>query len=142
MADETIHDGGVSIGHAARELGLSVDALRYYERENLLLRPVERTGGGNRRYHPQDLDWLRICSRLREAGMPLAELGRFAELVRAGTGNEVDRLALLAAHRARIEERMATLREAHEIIAWKEEVYSELVREGRSTGVWDPTVGT
>jgi DNA-binding transcriptional MerR regulator len=41
--------GGVSIGRAAAELGVSPRTLRYYE-ERGLLPPAERSAGGNRRY--------------------------------------------------------------------------------------------
>ena len=40
-----------------------------------------------------------ICVKLRESGMPLADLKRFAELVRQGSGNEAKRLQLLDTHR-------------------------------------------
>jgi DNA-binding transcriptional MerR regulator len=46
--------------------------------------PLRRTPGGRRTYTAVDVDWLRICVRLRESGMPLADLTRFAALVRQG----------------------------------------------------------
>ncbi|WCB40217.1 MerR family transcriptional regulator [Gordonia polyisoprenivorans] len=67
---------------------MSVHALRFYEREDLLIGPIERTSGGRRRYREVDIDWLRICTRLRESGMPLADLRRFAALVREGSATK------------------------------------------------------
>ncbi|HTX81197.1 MAG TPA: MerR family transcriptional regulator [Streptosporangiaceae bacterium] len=69
-------------------------ALRFYEREGMLASPVQRDPDGHRAYSEQDLEWLDLCIKLRSSGMPLAAIGRYAELVRQGEGNEQDRLAL------------------------------------------------
>lgn len=58
-----------TIGEVADRTGLSVHALRYYEREDLLIGPVRRTAGGRRAYSPVDVDWLRILVKLRESGI-------------------------------------------------------------------------
>lgn len=128
-----------SIGEAADALGVSVHTLRFYEHEGLLLRPVDRTSGGRRRYGKMDIDWLRICTRLRESQMPLSELKRFAELVQAGPGNEADRLAVLGAHRARVNAQMEALAQARDLITWKVTVYENKLRAGDADGLWDPT---
>jgi len=129
-----------SIGEVAERTGLSVHALRFYEREGLLVGPVHRTSGGRRKYASTDVDWLLICVRLRESGMPLAELRRFADLVRQGPGNEVERLRLLDAHQRRVEAQIAALEECREVIAWKVGVYAEHLDRDRADGLWDPTV--
>jgi len=46
----------LSIGEVAERTGLSVHALRFYEREGLLVGPVRRTAGGRRRYTGLDVD--------------------------------------------------------------------------------------
>ncbi|MFJ8539354.1 MerR family transcriptional regulator [Streptomyces sp. NPDC093591] len=130
----------LSIGQVAERTGLSVHALRFYEREGLLVGPVQRTAGGRRRYTPVDVDWLLICVRLRESGMPLADLKRFAELVRHGPGNEAERLRLLDAHQRRVEERIQALEECRSVIAWKVGVYTEHLARDEARGLWDPTV--
>ncbi|BBY31799.1 MerR family transcriptional regulator [Mycolicibacterium sediminis] len=132
--------GGFTIGEVAEAVGLSVHALRFYEREGLLIGPLERTTGGRRRYTQVDVDWLGVCMRLRESRMPLSELKRFATLVRDGPGNEADRLALLDDHRARVDAQIQALEQAREIIAWKTEVYQDKLRAGETDGLWDPTV--
>lgn len=127
-----------SIGEVADEVGMSVHALRFYERQNLLIGPIERTSGGRRRYTRVDVDWLHICSRLRDSGMPLAELQRFAALVRHGPGNEPERLALLDNQRERVDQQIQALERAREIIEWKSDVYRQHVRAGSAVGLWDP----
>ncbi|WP_034520783.1 MerR family transcriptional regulator [Actinomadura rifamycini] len=130
----------LSIGEVAERTGLSVHALRFYEREGLLVGPVRRTAGGRRRYAAADVGWLLICVKLRESGMPLAELKRFAELVRHGPGNEAERLQLLDVHQQRVEAQIQALEECRSVIAWKVGVYAEHLSRGEAGGLWDPTV--
>ncbi|MCM1946016.1 MULTISPECIES: MerR family transcriptional regulator [Streptomyces] len=130
----------LSIGEVAEQTGLSVHALRFYEREGLLVGPVRRSSGGRRRYTSFDVDWLLICVKLRASGMPIADLQRFAELVRQGPGNEAERLRLLDAHRLRVDAQIEALEECRSVIAWKVGVYAEHLANGEAGGLWDPTV--
>jgi DNA-binding transcriptional MerR regulator len=129
----------LSIGDVAEQTGLSVHALRFYEREGLLVGPVRRTSGGRRRYSASDVDWLLICVKLRESGMPLADLRQFAELVRHGPGNEAERLRLLEAHRRRVDAQIQALEECRSVITWKVGVYADHLARGKAEGLWDPT---
>jgi DNA-binding transcriptional MerR regulator len=130
----------LSIGDVAGRTGLSVHALRFYEREGLLLSPhVTRGSGGHRRYTPEDVRWLEICLRLRASGMPLAEIRRYAELVREGPGNEKERLELLRAQQRRVEEQLAELNDCLRIITHKVAVYVQGVADGTAQDLWDVT---
>ncbi|WP_327658668.1 MULTISPECIES: MerR family transcriptional regulator [unclassified Streptomyces] len=129
----------LGIGEVAERTGLSVHALRFYEREGLLVGPLQRTSGGRRRYTALDVDWLLICVKLRASGMPLADLKHFAELVRHGPGNEEQRLRLLDTHRRRVDAQIQALEECRSLIAWKTGVYAEHLARGDAGGLWDPT---
>jgi DNA-binding transcriptional MerR regulator len=98
----------LTIAEAAERTGLTRHTLRYYERDGLMLN-VGRAGSGHRRYSEHDLGWIELITRLRATGMPIREVRRYAELVRAGAGNEVQRLALLRAHRERVRDQLETL---------------------------------
>ncbi|MFJ5829374.1 MerR family transcriptional regulator [Streptomyces sp. NPDC093089] len=139
MTTTGTHEESLGIGEVAERAGLGVHALRFYEREGLLVGPVHRTAGGRRRYTAFEVDWLLICVGLRESGMPLSELGRFADLVRQGPGNEAERLSLLDAHRLRVDARIQALEECRSVIAWKVGVYAEHLARGEAGGLWDPT---
>jgi DNA-binding transcriptional MerR regulator len=111
------HQAGMSIGEAALRTGVSAHTLRYYEQAGLIA-PVSRGGRGERRYAPDDLDWVRLLRRLRSTGMPIREVRRFAELRRQGDATRDERRALLEAHRASVAGRIAELeRGLHEIDA-------------------------
>lgn len=132
-------DAPLSIGEVAERTGLSVHALRFYEREGLLVGPVRRTTGGRRQYATVDVEWLQICVKLRESGMPLADLRRFAALVRQGPGNEAERLELLDGHRRRVDTQIQALVECREVIVRKVDIYADHVNRGQADGLWDPT---
>ncbi|HET8987285.1 MAG TPA: MerR family transcriptional regulator [Humibacillus sp.] len=93
---------GLSIAEAAERTGLTTHTLRYYERDGLMLRAVGRSSSGHRVYTDADLLWITMLTRLRATGMPIREVRAYAVLCRQGDGNEIERLALLQAHRARV----------------------------------------
>ena len=90
----------LSISDAAQATGLSVHTLRYYERAGLMLDPVERAPRATAATSEDEIRWVTLLTRLRATGMPIRRIRDYADLVRAGDGNEDERLALLEAHRA------------------------------------------
>jgi DNA-binding transcriptional MerR regulator len=130
---------GVSIAEAARRTGVSVHTLRYYERAGLVVTTVDRTAAGRRRYRQLDLDWIKICTRLRATGMPIRAIRRYAELVSAGRGNEHERLALLETHRADVLAKIAELNENLRLIDHKVDVYRGRLAAGDADRLWAPT---
>ena len=126
----------LSIGQAAQRTGLSVYALRFYEREGLLPRPVRRRPDGRRAYSEEDLEWVEFCLKLRSSGMPLAAIRRYAELVRQGSGNEQERLMLLREHQERLAAQMASLTAGLEVINFKVKLYEEAVAAGTADPIW------
>jgi MerR family copper efflux transcriptional regulator len=63
----------LSSGELARQAGINVETLRYYERVGLLRRPA-RTASGHRRYDVEVLAFLRIVKLAQELGFTLAEI--------------------------------------------------------------------
>src|SRR4051812_20762847 len=118
---------GSSIGQVARRTGLSVHALRLYERAGLFAGAVNRAANGRRVYTDQDVEWLSTCVKFRASGMPLATIARLAELVGRGPGNEDERLALLLGHEQQVLDRIAELNDSLDLIRMKVGVYREAV---------------
>ena len=63
----------MQIGIVAKKIGLSVDAIRFYERNGLLPRPT-RTEGGFRRYGENDVETLAFVRRVQGLGFKLSEI--------------------------------------------------------------------
>ncbi|RJL22137.1 MerR family transcriptional regulator [Bailinhaonella thermotolerans] len=129
---------GLSIGEVSEATGLGVHALRFFEREGLFLRPIPRSAGGQRVYGQADVEWLLLCNRLRESGMPIATLRRFAGLVRSGPGNEPERLRLLEEHERAVREKIRALNACLEVIHGKVVTYRRHVEDGTAAGLWAP----
>src|SRR5260370_1908450 len=97
-----------SIQQVAELTGLSIDTLRYYERIGLI-EPVNRASSGHRRYRQADLDWIGLLINLRETGMPLAQMTRFAQLHTQGPVTATERLLLLEQHQHALEQQLQKL---------------------------------
>jgi DNA-binding transcriptional MerR regulator len=93
-----------------QKTGFSLDTLRYYERIGLL-DGIDRTAGGQRLFTDDDLAWLDVLRCLRDTGMPIARMRRYAELARGGEGTFTERAELLEEHDRDIERKIADLRE-------------------------------
>ena len=63
----------MQIGIVAKKAGLSVDAIRFYERNALLPRPA-RTRGGFRQYGERDVEALAFIRRVQGLGFKLSEV--------------------------------------------------------------------
>src|SRR6266705_3175361 len=61
------------IGHVAKRTGLSVDAIRFYEKAGLLPRPA-RTEGGFRLFHQREVADLEFIQRAQQLGFSLREI--------------------------------------------------------------------
>ena len=116
----------LTIAEAAERTGLTAHTLRYYERDGLMRTPVRRSASGHRAYDEADLAWISLISRLRATGMPIREVKRYADLVRAGAGNEAERLELLRAHRERVLRQLDEVRDHLSAIDHKVELYERL----------------
>ncbi|HET9164325.1 MAG TPA: MerR family transcriptional regulator [Solirubrobacterales bacterium] len=77
MAEATL-----SIGEVGRKAGVSVSAIRFYERRGLLPQP-ERVAG-RRRYEHGVIGRLGIISTAKRAGLSLAEIGALLSEVDGG----------------------------------------------------------
>jgi DNA-binding transcriptional MerR regulator len=115
----------LTISDAAEATGLSTHTLRYYERAGLMLDPVERAPSSHRRYTEAEIRWVTLLTRLRATGMPIRRIREYADLVRAGNGNEEERLALLEAHRDAVLEQLDAMRRNLEAIEYKIEIYRD-----------------
>lgn len=102
--------------------GVSIDTLRYYEREGLLDN-VARADSGHRRYSEDDVLWVEVLRCLRDTGMTIEQLRYYCELGAQGDHTEPERLRLLTEHRAKVEAQIAERHEALRLIDHKISFY-------------------
>lgn len=99
----------IDIAEVARRTGLTTRALRFYEARGLVA-PL-RTAGGRRCYGAGELARLHAVVALKQAGFPLAAIGRML------AGREPDLARLVAAQIAEVEARAAVLADTRALLA-------------------------
>jgi DNA-binding transcriptional MerR regulator len=111
-----------SIGEAAEKSGLSQYTLRWYERIGLI-GPIEKAADGRRRYDTGDLEWLSLITKLRDTGMSVKDMQKYAELVRSG-GGEAERIEILKRHREEVRRAIRAQKDCLKLLDFKIDSYT------------------
>lgn len=90
------------IGRVAKKIGLTPDAIRFYERNALLPRPP-RTAGGFRQYAETDVETLEFIRRVQALGFTLKEVRDLLKL-------RHERLQACAPVRLRLRQKLSDVR--------------------------------
>jgi DNA-binding transcriptional MerR regulator len=120
-----------TIQQVSEATGLSIHALRYYEKVGLLA-PIHRASNGHRRYSAEDVAWLEFLVRLRETGMPIQKVLAFVDLVRQRPNQVSERRVLLENHRNQIKQHLEELMHHLQVIDLKIEHYKHLEATGET----------
>ena len=64
---------GIQIGKVSEQTGLSIDAIRFYEKQRLLDRPP-RSEGGFRLFNARDIERIQFIQRAQKLGFSLPEI--------------------------------------------------------------------
>ncbi|MFJ8018404.1 MerR family transcriptional regulator [Streptomyces sp. NPDC096339] len=116
-----------TISEVEARTGLTQHTLRWYERIGLMPH-VDRSHSGQRRFSDQDLHWLAFVGKLRATGMSVADMVRYAELVREGEHTFDERRALLERTRSEVRARLTELTDALAVLDYKIGIYSGKAR--------------
>jgi len=100
--------GGLTIGQAAQQTGLSPKAIRIYESKGLLPK-TNRTSSGYRLFQSDDVDILRFIRQARSIGLRLDEIKGVLDLQRSGQKPCETVIAMLDAHIAEIDRAITDL---------------------------------
>lgn len=104
----TDDDPLLSIGELSRASGLTVSALRFYDRARVLTPTCVDGWSGYRRYAPEQVLEARMLAGMRRVQVPVAEMAAALEALRAGDRTAVH--DLLEGHLRRLEEGLADAR--------------------------------
>lgn len=91
---------GYPIGKFSKMVSLSIDALRYYEKERLII--PARDQNNRRTYSEADQRWIAFIKRLKATGMPIKEIKTYARLRYQGNSTIDERLQLLFTQKNRL----------------------------------------
>ncbi|ACK40158.1 MerR family transcriptional regulator [Listeria monocytogenes] len=82
-----------TIGAFSKEVELSIDTLRYYEKEKLIL--PKRNEINRRIYDSSDITWINFIKKLKQTGMPIKNIKEYAKLRYLGDQTIEQRMTLL-----------------------------------------------
>ena len=106
------------IGELARQVGVSTDTIRFYERSGWLPR-ADRRDNNYREYDDAEVEHLRLLIDLRRMDLPLESAAQMAGWCHAGHCADTTTALpqIIAARRREVAVRMAGLRELDERLA-------------------------
>ncbi|MEC2346250.1 MerR family transcriptional regulator [Paenibacillus barengoltzii] len=113
-----------TIHEVANKFGLSTHTLRYYDKEGLM--PfIGRTKSGNRVFSEADLNWVKMVCCLKDTGMQIKEIKRYADLCQQGMDTINERKEMLVEHRKQVLKQMEELKKNLELIDSKIAIYDD-----------------
>lgn len=113
------------IAEAACRSGLSIDTIRFYERSGLLPE-IARGADGKRSFTTENIDWLVLLGSLRDTGMPMKTMSRFAALYRSGDKTVAERRQILAEHSDHLKRKRRELDGCQKLLSYKLSMYDQL----------------
>lgn len=122
-----------SIGQVAKQFGLPVSTLRYYDREGLF--PGLERSGGIRRFGPQELERLRLIECLKRSGLEIRDIRQFMEWCTEGSGTYAQRLELFVRQEERVLAELDKLQKALDVIRFKRWYYEQALQGGNEEGI-------
>ncbi|PRY80230.1 DNA-binding transcriptional MerR regulator [Yoonia maritima] len=113
------------IGDVAKQSGLTVDTLRFYEKIGLIAPPM-RNDGGRRVYGEDVLGWIKFLEQLNATGMKQADRIHYAALRQQGDATLSERREMLELHRETIKEQLALMQDTLALMDRKVAAYQEM----------------
>ena len=118
-----------TIKEAAEMLNLPASTLRYYDKEGLL--PfIERKSSGYRLFSDSDIKMLRIIECLKKTGMSTKEIRQFSKWCQEGDASLQERYDMFVKRRVIVENQMAELQKALDLINHKCWYYETALEAG------------
>lgn len=98
-----------NIKEVSKLTGLSEHTLRFYEKQ-LLIKNISRDENGYRIYSDFDIEWINFLIKVKNTGMPLKDLQRYAALMAEGNSTIFKREKMLIQHRKLVENQIEDLK--------------------------------
>lgn len=116
-----------SIGEFSKLTNLSIDTLRYYEKEGLIT--PKRKENDRRYYCEKDVTWIAFIKRLKETKMPIKEIQKYAKLRAIGDTTMNERMEMLIKHKTALEEEIIKANENLQNLNDKIDFYKAEIEE-------------
>lgn len=115
----------LEISDVSKLMKLKPHTLRYYESIGLIT-DIKRNASGKRIYSEEDIKWLQMIGRLRETGMNINKMKKYAQLRKMGDSTITERKNIMKEHLEFIENKIEELSKSRDYVAKKVEIYTEM----------------
>ena len=105
--------------------------MRYYEKEGII--KPKLCESGRRNYLESDIKWAEFIIRLKDTGMPIREIKRYARLRAKGNTTLDERLKMLLTHQKNLNAQIAKLTEHQNKLEDKIKYYKNEIAKRDST---------
>lgn len=117
------------ISDIAKEMDVSVDTIRYYDREGLM--PfVDRDKGGRRVFKENDMNFIEVIKCMKQSGIPVKEIATFIDWCMAGDDTLGQRYDFLTDHEQKLEAEIEQLQSNLAFLRWKKWYYQTALEAG------------
>lgn len=112
------------IGTFSEIVNISIDTLRYYEKEGLII--PQRSQNNRRAYSDNDIKWISFIKRLKKTGMPIKNIKLYANLRYQGDSTIDERLKLLGDQMHKLESDQSEIQSHINFLNQKIAVYQRM----------------
>lgn len=118
----------MKIPDVSKKFNISIQTLRYYEREGLIP-AIHRDSNGVRDYQKDELYWIHYVQTLRNSGVTVASIKKYVGLVQKGSETREWRKQILLEQRQALLKKRAQIDDALKHMDIKLESYDTYVIE-------------
>lgn len=105
--------------------GLSYETLKFYCKIGLIPNVV-RNKNNHRMFTEANVGWIKSLTCLKNCNMSIAEMKKYLAFCLEGPSSIPDRKVMLAEKKELLLQQQATIQEALDYIAWKEQFYDDI----------------
>ncbi len=124
-----------SIGEFSKITGVSVSALRYYDKEGLF--PGIQRSSGFRRFGESEREALRVIDCLKKSGMEIKDIKQFMDLTRQGPQTYKDRFEMIKKQKESFEKELVQMMKSMDMLKFKYWYYETAMKQGSEDNLSD-----
>lgn len=118
-----------SIGEVAKQTGIAISTLRYYDREGMFPE-MTRSQGGIRAFSEKELATLKVIECLKTSGLSIKEIKEFLRWCQEGDTSLQDRRDLFYNRLEAVEQQIAELQKTLQLLKYKCWYYDTALAKG------------
>lgn len=118
-----------SIGEVAKQTGIAISTLRYYDREGMFPQ-MAHSQGGTRIFSEKELNTLKVIECLKTSGLSIKEIKEFLRWCQEGDASLQNRRDLFYNRLEAVEQQIAELQKTLQLLQYKCWYYDTALENG------------